>query len=89
MRTRKRRRHRLRLSGTMERDWDKKLLIVDQNGHPYGALVSAFENDLRLLSRDFDPCKKFPKQIQPAKERFLKRVWAGTPFLFVPQTPKP
>ena len=56
---------------------------------PIRALVSAFENDLRLLSRDFDPCKKCPKQIQPAKERFLKRVWAGTPFLFVPQTPKP
>ena len=41
------------------------------------------------LSRDLDPCHNLSAQHPPTQERFLKRLWAGTSFLFVPQTIKP
>ena len=75
----------------MERDQDheKKPLTVDEKGIPYGPLVTAFEEDLRLLVRDLDPCQNFPSQKEATKERFFKRVWAGTTFLFATQTLQP
>lgn len=65
--------------GMMERDRqeEKKPILVDEKGIPYGALVSAFENDLRLLVRDLDPCKNFQGQHEALKDRFFTRVWAG------------
>jgi len=71
----------------MEREMhaEKKPFTVDTKGVPYGALVKAFEDDLRLLGKDLDPCQNFPNQKEFVKERFFKRVYTGTGFLFASQ----
>lgn len=67
------------LRRAMERDrvQGKKPLTVDAKGIPYGALVKAFEEDLRLIGKDLDPCTNFPNQKEHVQDRFFKRVYAG------------
>ena len=60
-----------------ERPVEKKPIIVDEKGEPYGALVGAFHADLRSLARDLDPNGNFAEQAEATKDRFFKRLWQG------------
>ena len=68
---------RLRRAMESQRVQEKKPLTVDAKGIPYGALVKAFEEDLRLIGKDLDPCTNFPNQQEHVQSRFFKRVYAG------------
>ncbi len=56
-----------RQRGNVQREWEKKPLHVDERGTPCGAVVGAFETELRRLSRDLDPGHNWAKQ-QRAKD---------------------
>ena len=78
-----------RRRGNVQREWEKKPLHVDERGTPCGALVEAFETELRRLSRDLDPGHNWQEQQPAACEKFMERLWSGTTILFVPETTKP
>ena len=67
----------LRRAMEPERVQEKKPLIVDAKGIPYGALVKVFKEDLHLIGKDLDPCTNFPNQLEQVRERFFKRVYGG------------
>ena len=66
-----------------ERAIENKPITVDEKGEPYGALVGAFHADLRALARDLDPNGNFAEHEEATKERFFKRLWQGTTWLFL------
>lgn len=66
-----------------KRDPVKKVLTVDEKCYPYGSMKKAYEEDLRLISKDLDPCYNFKQQTQAMKERFMNRMAAGMTFLLV------
>lgn len=65
---------------------ERKPLTVDEKGRPYGGLTSAFEEELRLMTRDLDPCCNMRDQTPLMRERFFKRLLEGTKIWFGTKT---
>ena len=56
----------------------RKPVLVDSKGIPYGTMKKVLEQEVKLLAKDLDPRYSWEGQPQHAKDRFFKRVYAGT-----------